>query len=160
MRTSMLGKKNPSWKGDSVSNRSLHSWIRKNKKYNGFCNKCKKKLDFSNVDAANISQEYKRDVNDFEWLCRSCHFNGDGRFKKMYNANKRNKPRRTIIDGKTKCSRCGKLKSFDCFIKNKKIKNGLKISSECKECKNKSMRLYRKNNFIIEQKKEVKANEN
>ena len=35
------------------------------------CNK-KKKLDL-----ANISGEYKRDVNDFEWLCRSCHIRKD-----------------------------------------------------------------------------------
>ena len=30
-------------------------------------------------DLANISQEYRRDVDDFEWLCRSCHMKKDGR---------------------------------------------------------------------------------
>ena len=34
-------------------------------------------------DLANISQEYKRDINDFEWLCRKCHMTKDGRLNQL-----------------------------------------------------------------------------
>jgi len=47
------------------------------------CNICKKNPSH---DLANISGEYKRDVNDFEWLCRSCHikkYHTKGRSEKM-----------------------------------------------------------------------------
>lgn len=66
-----VGEKNPVWKGNNVSYKGLHQWIRKYKPRKERCEKCgeKKKLD-----VANISGEYKRDVNDYQWLCRSCHF--------------------------------------------------------------------------------------
>ena len=36
-----------------------------------------------NIDLANISGEYKRDINDYEWLCRKCHVKKDGRYEKL-----------------------------------------------------------------------------
>ncbi len=27
--------------------------------------------------------EYKRDTSDYQWLCRSCHMEGDGRMEKF-----------------------------------------------------------------------------
>lgn len=75
-----LGKKNGMWKGDDVGIKSLHDWVRRNKPKPEFCESCHKNPPF---DAANISQEYKRDLNDFEWLCRTCHMTKDGRLKKM-----------------------------------------------------------------------------
>ncbi len=35
---------------------------------------CKLKAKLYSID-------YKRDVNDFRWLCRSCHMKEDGRLK-------------------------------------------------------------------------------
>lgn len=70
------GEKNPQWKGDGVSKRGLHYWIRDHKPKPDVCEICKKNEPY---DLANISGEYKRDINDFQWLCRSCHMKLDGR---------------------------------------------------------------------------------
>lgn len=34
------------------------------------------------MELSNISGEYKRDVNDFEWLCVSCHRKKDFKRRK------------------------------------------------------------------------------
>ncbi len=77
---SKKGEKNPMWKGDKVGYGSLHDWIRDHKPKPDLCENCKKDKPY---DLANISGEYKRDVNDFEWLCRRCHMKKDGRFKNL-----------------------------------------------------------------------------
>lgn len=72
-----FGKSNelhPLWKGDNAGYVALHFWIRKNKPKSEFCEKCGKKKP---LELANISGEYKRNVNDFEWLCVRCHINKD-----------------------------------------------------------------------------------
>jgi len=76
----MFGERNPSWKGDRVGYASLHEWIRKVKPKPEFCENCKIKPAY---EVANISQKYKRDPNDFEWLCRKCHQTKDGRIKNL-----------------------------------------------------------------------------
>jgi len=69
-----IGDKNINWKGDNVSYRSLHKWVNRNKKKTPcvLCGSNKK------IQASNISGEYKRDINDFEWLCSYCHVRKDG----------------------------------------------------------------------------------
>lgn len=64
------GKNHWNWKGDSVKYNPLHAWIRKHKPKVKFCEECGKE---KKLDIANISGKYKRDINDFQWLCRSCH---------------------------------------------------------------------------------------
>lgn len=78
-------EKNPMWKGENVSYRSLHQWVVINKPKLELCEICGKK---SRLDCANISGEYKRDVNDYQWLCRYCHMKKDGRINnlKQYNS--------------------------------------------------------------------------
>ncbi len=71
-----LGKRNANWKGDDVGLESLHIWVLYRKPKPKFCTKCNKRPAY---DLANISGEYKRDVNDFEWFCRKCHMESDGR---------------------------------------------------------------------------------
>ena len=78
--TDQKGEKNPNWKGDKVGYASLHRWISRYKPKPEFCEDCKKVKPY---DLANISQEYKRDINDFEWLCRRCHQIKDGRLEKF-----------------------------------------------------------------------------
>lgn len=39
-------------------------------------------------DLANISQEYKEDVKDWEYLCRKCHMTKDGRRDELIKNNK------------------------------------------------------------------------
>jgi hypothetical protein len=57
---------------------AIHHWIKRRKPKPLLCERCGK----SPVkDCANISGEYKRDLNDYEWLCRKCHQEKDGRMK-------------------------------------------------------------------------------
>ncbi len=84
---------NNNWKGDDVTKKNaLHTWIKARKPKPEFCEKCNKKKSY---DLANISGKYKRDINDFEWLCRSCHMKKDGRLKKLggYDKKGKNNPR-------------------------------------------------------------------
>ncbi len=72
-----LASLNPMWKGDKVSYYSIHEWIANRKPKPKLCEKCKKKPPY---DLANISGKYKRDINDFKWLCRKCHMIEDGSY--------------------------------------------------------------------------------
>lgn len=78
-RNRMLKENNPVWKGDNVTFKSLHQWVRDNKPWTGICNNCNKKS--KKLDAANISGKYLRDINDYKWLCRKCHMKEDGRIE-------------------------------------------------------------------------------
>ena len=67
-------ERNGMWKGDKVGYMALHDWIRDHKPKPQFCEECIVKPPF---DIANISGEYHRDIQDFRWLCRSCHMKQD-----------------------------------------------------------------------------------
>ena len=69
---------NPNWKGDNVGREALHRWVKVRKPKPELCEECKEKSPY---DLANISGKYKRNVNDFNWLCRSCHMKSDGRLE-------------------------------------------------------------------------------
>ena len=75
-----LNELNPNWKGDDVGLINLHRWVERRKEKPQFCENCGKKAPY---DLANISGEYKRDVDDFKWLCRSCHMKEDGRINNL-----------------------------------------------------------------------------
>lgn len=75
-----LNEKNPKWKGDKAGLDAIHIWVLRNKPKPKFCEQCN--ID-EPKDLANISQKYKRDINDFEWLCRRCHMLKDGRMKNL-----------------------------------------------------------------------------
>jgi len=76
---------------------------------------------------ANISGEYHRDINDFKWMCRSCHMIMD------YKNNMRKiKPSKRIKGDLLLCSRCNNFKLINKFSKNKNVKGG--YSYNCKEC--------------------------
>lgn len=74
------GERHQFWKGDSVGIDALHTYIRKRLLKPELCVCCKKEPPY---DLANISQEYKRDITDWEWLCRKCHMVKDGRLKNL-----------------------------------------------------------------------------
>lgn len=78
----MLGDKNPNWKGNDVGYSGVHSWIKRRKPKPLFCECCGNIQPF---DLANISNEYKRDVDDFRWVCRKCHMEEDGRLDALAN---------------------------------------------------------------------------
>lgn len=77
---SKVANKNPMWKGDKVGYPALHNWVinRLTKPTTCSCCGLKKRLDL-----ANISNEYKRDLSDWEWLCRKCHMTKDGRLERF-----------------------------------------------------------------------------
>jgi nitrate/TMAO reductase-like tetraheme cytochrome c subunit len=68
------------WKGDSVGLYQLHDWIRARLVKSEECQKCHK---IKELDLANKSGKYLRDLNDWEWLCRSCHMLSDGRMNNL-----------------------------------------------------------------------------
>jgi len=74
------GNRNGMWKGDDVKRAQLHDWVRERKPKPKFCEDCGENPP---KDLANISQKYRRDINDFEWLCRKCHMVKDDRIKKL-----------------------------------------------------------------------------
>jgi hypothetical protein len=63
----------------------LHSWVRKRKHKSSFCECCGCQ---ARLDLANISQKYKKDISDWEYLCRSCHMEKDGRKQRLAERNK------------------------------------------------------------------------
>ncbi len=81
-----IGKKNVKWKGSKVGYYALHDWVYR---YKGKPKICKHCGGFKNVEWANKSLEYKRDLKDWDSLCRKCHFkydraNGWGKATKKY----------------------------------------------------------------------------
>lgn len=77
---SKIGEKNSNWLGDKVGLSGVHLWLKRRYKKPEFCQDCRKNKA---MDLANISGNYKRDINDFEWLCRHCHMSKDGRLEKL-----------------------------------------------------------------------------
>src|SRR3990167_9188467 len=77
-----VGERNGMWKGDKVGYSALHDWIKRNKPKLTHCEKCNNKKP---LQAANISGEYKRDINDFMWLCARCHVYYDGTINNILN---------------------------------------------------------------------------
>lgn len=95
----------------------LHKWIRNNKQKPEFCEVCGLKKPF---DATNISGQYKWDLEDFKWLCRSCH--------KILDYKKRRKK----FFGKIECLNCKKMKLKEDFFKDNCRWDG--FSTWCKTC--------------------------
>lgn len=96
---SVSNEKNGMWKGNKAGLDAIHIWVLRNKPKPKVCECCKKNKP---KDLANISQKYRRDIKDFEWLCRKCHMMKDGRLKAI---SIRNKKRRLK---KRRCVECKK----------------------------------------------------
>jgi hypothetical protein len=78
------GSRHWHWKGDDVSYDVLHLWVRYNKKKTGVCSHCGRTPEPRGnrkygTEWANVSGEYRRDLNDFIELCRPCHTKFDER---------------------------------------------------------------------------------
>jgi hypothetical protein len=68
------GPANNKWKGDNVGYGALHSWVARSKAKTGTCTRCGRR---AKTEWANLSHEYRRDVNDFEEMCHRCHVSYD-----------------------------------------------------------------------------------
>ncbi|MCK5022772.1 MAG: hypothetical protein KAS04_01230 [Candidatus Aenigmarchaeota archaeon] len=66
------GEKHWAWCGDSISYIALHRWVERHRGKPQKCEHCGT-TEKGWYDWANISGEYKRDLNDFIRLCRKCH---------------------------------------------------------------------------------------
>lgn len=77
------GEKNIHWKGDNVGYHALHDWVRR---YKGTPNKCSNcgTTKAKRYEWANISGKYKRKIDDWIRLCRSCHVRQDNIAKKCW----------------------------------------------------------------------------
>ena len=84
---SKMGDKNPNWLGDKVGYGGVHKWVKGLFKKPEVCSRCGEKN--IKLDLSNISGKYKRDLTDWEWLCRSCHMKKDGRLKELYKNRKK-----------------------------------------------------------------------
>jgi hypothetical protein len=63
------GEEHPSWKGDEVSYKQLHRWVRRQLGAPGACEQC----GDPETEWANRSHEYQRQLDDWIALCRTCH---------------------------------------------------------------------------------------
>ena len=110
-------EKHPQWKGDNVGYASLHEWIKNRKPKPKYCEECGKETNW--LDLANISQEYKRKLNDWEYICRRCHMIKDGRLEKLVDCDKGIKYRcdgcgSFVVRGSL-CNKCGKQHEDPCL---------------------------------------------
>ena len=78
-KESMKGKNNSQWKGDEVGYTALHDYMYRKLKKPNKCENCDKK---KNVELANKGK-YDRNLDNWEWLCRSCHMLKDGRMNNL-----------------------------------------------------------------------------
>lgn len=77
MRLSALGPNNHQWKGNNISYKGVHLWLQDNKPKLNYCELCG--TTNKRLDLANINGVYNRDMNNYQYLCRSCHMKTDGR---------------------------------------------------------------------------------
>lgn len=66
------GEKIWNWKGDKAGEDAMHDWIRRKLGTPNYCEHCKKS-NKKVYDWANIDHSYKRKIEDYIRLCRSCH---------------------------------------------------------------------------------------
>ena len=88
--------RNGMWKGEKAGCITIHQWVRKKLPKPSLCQICGESPPY---DLASISHDYKRNLNDWTWLCRKCHMVTDGRLKRLHDSKR--KPRRRL-----KCQAC------------------------------------------------------
>ncbi len=71
-----IGNNNGMWKGDTVGYGGIHDWVKFHIERPKKCICCGKE---KTLEVTNISGKYLRSLNDWEWLCRKCHMEKDGR---------------------------------------------------------------------------------
>ena len=74
-----IGSKNWIWKGDSVSYRNLHRWVERYLGKPNTCEHCGKYGVAHQIQWANKSGKYLRELSDWIRLCVKCHKRYDSR---------------------------------------------------------------------------------
>lgn len=70
------GSNHYGWKGDGVGYSGLHTWVSRHKTKIGVCQDCGRDVGTNwprGTQWANVSGEYRRDLDDFRELCTPCH---------------------------------------------------------------------------------------
>lgn len=70
------GSNNPNWHGDNLTYQGKHDRMRTLIPQPEKCQQCDKK---GKLDLSNKTGEYKLEVKDWWWICRSCHRKFDKR---------------------------------------------------------------------------------
>lgn len=68
-----LGSKHRLWKGEDAGIKPKHAWVKRHKGKAKECTQCDKTSETHQIDWANIDHKYKRNLDDYIELCRSCH---------------------------------------------------------------------------------------
>lgn len=64
---------------------NIHKWVRNNKPKIDHCEMCLMNKEISELQVANISHTYQKDINDYKWLCVRCHTIFDKRYNNLGN---------------------------------------------------------------------------
>jgi len=83
------------WGGEKASKNAIHRWVEYRLPKLEICPKCKIRKP---RDLSNTGHTYKRNLKDWEWLCRKCHAVKDGRDVTMREAFKFWKKWHNIIE--------------------------------------------------------------
>lgn len=67
------------WKGDEVGYIAIHNWAHLHVKLKDSCELCGSK---EILEMANRSQQYKRELDDWQTLCKKCHVTKDSSFRR------------------------------------------------------------------------------
>ncbi len=66
-------ERNFNWKGDNVGYHGIHKWVSRHKGKPQFCIDCGKTADKYRIDWSNIDHKYRRNLDDYQSRCASCH---------------------------------------------------------------------------------------
>ncbi len=85
----LVNKNHHSWKGANVSYAGLHMWVKRWLGKPNHCERCGSKNPSIKYQWANKSHTYKRDLNDWIPLCRTCHMVYDQMMSKAWETRRR-----------------------------------------------------------------------
>lgn len=80
LRLLHLNEGSPTWQGDNVGTSAVHRWVKKRIPKPEFCVRCKIRPA---QELSNNGHTYKRNLIDWEWLCKKCHAIKDGRGRNL-----------------------------------------------------------------------------
>lgn len=63
--------KHPNWKGEKAGKKPIHEWVKRYKQKPLECEHCGR--DDKLLEWCNIDHKYRRELDDYIALCRSCH---------------------------------------------------------------------------------------
>lgn len=85
-------EKSINWRGDNVGYFALHKWVRKWKGHAKCCENCGKKGKrigrMWNIEWSNCDHRYRRVLEDYIGMCRSCHKKYDYSLKRKFRGGK------------------------------------------------------------------------